>query len=224
MLFVSGHNNQYYSLCLLFCQYTYVYLVAFLDPNSYDGASMLHDIAQAVWFFLPAALANASPIGVAALPGLRRLNAPMDFGKQFRGKPILGHHKTWRGIVTGMVTATLVLWLQQSAVRHYGWAQQVSTGIPYDTLPTLLLGPAMGLGALLGDAVKSFFKRQHGTPSGDTWIPFDQLDYVLGGTLASLPFVRLSLVVYLWLFVVWFASHFLASWLGWKVGLKARPI
>lgn len=185
---------------------------------------MLHDIAQAFWFFLPPALANASPIMVAAVPGLRKFDAPIDFGKRYRGKPILGPHKTWRGIVAGMVTATLVLWLQQLAVQHFGWAAAVSRGIPYESLPILLLGPAFGFGALAGDAIKSFFKRQRNVPSGDTWIPFDQLDYVIGGTVASLPFVTLPLPVYAWIFIIWFGLHFLVSWLGWKVGLKAKPI
>jgi len=189
----------------------------------YDEA-MLHDIAQAVWFFLPAALANASPIGMAALPVARNWNAPVDFGKTFRGKPLLGPHKTWRGIITGMVVATIVLWLQQLAVRHFGWAASAGRGIPYESLPTLLLGPAFGLGALFGDAVKSFFKRQRGTASGDTWIPFDQLDYVIGGVVFSLPFVTLRFAVYVWIFIIWFGFHFAASWFGWKVGLKSQPI
>jgi len=185
---------------------------------------MLHDIAQAAWFFLPAALANASPIGMAALPVVKHWNAPVDFHKRFRGKPILGPHKTWRGILTGMVVATIVLWLQQLAVTHFGWAASAGRGIPYATLPTLLLGPAFGLGALLGDAIKSFFKRQRGTDSGATWIPFDQLDYVIGGVLGSLLFVRLPVVIYAWIFVLWFGLHFAASWFGWKVGLKSSPI
>ena len=48
---------------------------------------------------------------------------------------------------------------------------------------TLLLSFYLGLGALLGDLVKSFFKRKIGIKSGEPWIIFDQIDYVIGGLI-----------------------------------------
>ncbi|HET6925113.1 MAG TPA: CDP-archaeol synthase [Candidatus Saccharimonadales bacterium] len=185
---------------------------------------MLHNIALAFWFFLPPALANATPIGVAALPYVKRWDAPMDFGKSFQGWRILGPHKTWRGLIAGMLSSTIALWLQQLAYDHTGWGASIGHGVPYNTLPTLVLGPLFGLGALGGDAIKSFFKRRRGTPSGATWLPFDQLDYVVGGTVVSLPFVVLAWPVYVWILVLWFGIHFIASYLGWKAGLKQQPI
>jgi len=35
-------------------------------------------------------------------------------------------------------------------------------------------------GALLGDIVESFFKRRKGIERGKDWIPFDQLDFIIG--------------------------------------------
>ena len=40
-------------------------------------------------------------------------------------------------------------------------------------------------GALLGDIVESFFKRRAGKERGEDWIPFDQLDFLLGALFLS---------------------------------------
>jgi CDP-2,3-bis-(O-geranylgeranyl)-sn-glycerol synthase len=185
---------------------------------------MLHDILFALWFMLPVAGANVTPIFSAATPGLRHLNAPIDNGRTFRGKRIFGSHKTWRGLVTGIIAATLTLWLQQEAVSHYHWARELAGGVDYSALSTLILGPLFGIGALGGDAAKSFFKRQRGIEPGRSWLPFDQLDYIIGGVLVSLPFVTVSAPRYAWIAVIWFLMHLLASFIGGSVGLKERRL
>jgi CDP-2,3-bis-(O-geranylgeranyl)-sn-glycerol synthase len=40
-------------------------------------------------------------------------------------------------------------------------------------------------GALLGDITESFFKRRVGKQRGEDWIPFDQLDFILGVLVLS---------------------------------------
>lgn len=186
---------------------------------------MLHDILFALWFLLPAALANSAPIFAQKLPGIRNLSAPIDGGRTFRGVELLGKHKTWRGIVSGVIVSTLILWLQQLAVAHFSWAYSLtSPEVNYAALPILLLGPLFGLGALGGDAVKSFFKRQRRIPSGRSWLPWDQLDYIIGGILVSLPFVVLRPILYVWIIILWFGMHLLASYVGYKTGFKDSPI
>jgi CDP-2,3-bis-(O-geranylgeranyl)-sn-glycerol synthase len=185
---------------------------------------MLKDILFALWFFLPAGLANATPIFVAKMPGLTRLNAPIDCGYSYRGRRIFGSHKTWRGLVSGIVAATLVLFLQQLAVRHFGWAQHLTDVVDYQHLPTFVMGPLFALGALGGDAIESFFKRQRDTPPGQGWFPFDQIDYIVGGAVATMPFVRLSVLQYIWLVFIWLATHLIASYIGFLLHLKERPI
>src|SRR4051794_37558808 len=121
---------------------------------------MLKEIFFALWFFAPAGAANVMPILVAPIPWLKRFNAPMDFGLAFRGKRVLGSHKTWRGLISGVLAALLALWLQQLMVAHIGWLHEWTRQVDYASLPTLILGPLFGLGALGGDAIESFFKRQ----------------------------------------------------------------
>jgi CDP-2,3-bis-(O-geranylgeranyl)-sn-glycerol synthase len=185
---------------------------------------MLEIIFVAIWFFLPAGAANVTPIFAAKIPGLRKLNYPIDCYKTWRGIRLLGDHKTWRGLIVGVVAATLVLWLQQILVAEAGWLHQLTRVIDYAGLPTLIVGPLFGLGALGGDAIESFLKRQRGVPPGQAWFPFDQTDYIIGGALATMPFVRLSFFHYVWVTVIWFGVHLAASYAGYLLGLKDEPI
>jgi CDP-2,3-bis-(O-geranylgeranyl)-sn-glycerol synthase len=184
---------------------------------------MARDAFLAIWFLLPAAVANMTPIFFARLPVVRAWDAPLDFGRRLNGRELLGSHKTWRGLISGTVVAMLIFWLQQLIYSHSSWLQQVCAGLDYSSLP-LLLGPLLGFGALAGDALKSFFKRQLQIPSGKSWFPFDQLDYIVGALLVSLCFVILPLSVYIWIVVIWFVTHLIVSYVGWRLGLKEAPI
>ena len=73
--------------------------------------------------------------------------------------------------------APLVLELQALAYRA-GHAREIAL-IDYGNC-SLWLGVSMGAGTGVGDAVKSFFKRQIGIAPGASWIGFDQLDFFVG--------------------------------------------
>ncbi|MDQ5884847.1 MAG: CDP-2,3-bis-(O-geranylgeranyl)-sn-glycerol synthase, partial [Patescibacteria group bacterium] len=81
-----------------------------------------------------------------------------------------------------------------------------------------------GIGALFGDAIESFFKRQRGIKPGDGWFPFDQTDYIIGGALATMPFIKLSILQYFILIIIWLIIHLIASFIGFKLHLKEKPI
>jgi len=185
---------------------------------------MLDEILFALWFFLPAGMANMIPIPVSKIPGLRHLDAPIDLGATFRGKRVFGSHKTWRGLIAGIVAATLTLWLQQYLVGHSAWVQSFTDQVDYAALPVLIVGPLFAIGALGGDAIESFFKRQRGIAPGRGWFPFDQTDYIIGGAIATMPFVDLSITQYVWLLAIWLVIHVLATIAGYFMGLKERPI
>ncbi|HEY8999609.1 MAG TPA: CDP-archaeol synthase [Candidatus Saccharimonadales bacterium] len=184
----------------------------------------MHNVLLALWFFAPAGVANMMPVFVAKMPVLKNWNAPMDGGKSYRGIRIFGSHKTWRGFIAGIIFATITLGIQQVLVIHQPWAANFTKSISYRTLPTLVVGPLFGIGALGADAIESFFKRQRRIPPGHGWFPFDQSDYVVGGALATAPYVRLSIMEYVWLLVLWLAASLLASYIGFKLGFKERPI
>jgi CDP-2,3-bis-(O-geranylgeranyl)-sn-glycerol synthase len=184
----------------------------------------MKELFFAVWFFLPAGIANAAPIFVAKMPGLRAWNAPIDGGRTYRGQRILGAHKTWRGLVVGILTATLTLWLQQIGAAHSGWLHDWTSQVSYAGLPTLIVGPLFGLGALGGDAIESFFKRQRKVAPGHGWFPFDQTDYIIGGALVTAPYIQLHFLQYVELLLIWLLVHVVASYIGFLLHLKERPI
>lgn len=185
---------------------------------------MIQDILLAFWFLLPAAIANAAPVFGPVLPLIKHWNTPIDGGRTLRGHRLFGEHKTWRGLLCGIAAATLTLWLQQLAFNHAAWAQYLSGPVDYAMLPVLLLGPLFAIGALGGDVIESFFKRQRGIKSGGTWVPFDQIDYIIGAIIVSLPFAIFSVSQYVWMLVLWFLMHLLFSYAGWVIGVKKRPI
>ncbi len=144
-------------------------------------------ILGALWLFLPAYVANMSPVFSSKL--LRKWNTPIDFRAMHKdGKRVLGDGKTWRGLLVGGliagVTAVLMarfpLWVLPDL--DFGLAAGSSL---YDVF---LFGFMMGFGALLGDAVESYAKRRRNLERGAAWIPFDQLDFVVFGLLFIFAF------------------------------------
>lgn len=174
----------------------------------------MNDWWEAFWFFLPAGFANMAPVLAAKIPGLSSWNTPVDFSKSWRGIRIFGDHKTWRGIVSGTLFAAFIGWIQY---RFIGSS-------PEPTWFILLATATMGFGALLGDAVKSFAKRRRKIPSGNAWIPFDQLDYIIGGILAVSIFIQPSAEEVLRIFIIYFGLHLVVSYLGYLAGFKKKPI
>jgi CDP-2,3-bis-(O-geranylgeranyl)-sn-glycerol synthase len=186
------------------------------------------DFLLALIFFLPAGLANASPIFANKIPILNRWEAPLDFGKSYKGMRIFGEHKTWRGVLFGVVIGGLTVWLE----RKVWWEMYPTRSSLWLSVERmmhfssnyLLVGCLLAFGALLGDAIESFFKRRKGIESGKSWFPFDQTDYIIGGLLVVSPLVIFTLKGYLIILAVWTGMHLIGSYVGYIVGLKERPI
>jgi len=185
---------------------------------------MINEILFALWFFVPAGFANAAPVFANKIPKSDWLARPMDFGKHFRGKRIFGEHKTFRGLLAGIVVAEITIVLQRYLYDHSSWFHSVSRDLNYDKINIYLLGFLFAVGALGFDAIKSFFKRQVGVKPGKTWFPFDQIDFIVGGLLLSSIVVDLPHSSYLWIGLIWFLLHPASTFVGWLVGLKDSPI
>ena len=184
---------------------------------------MLHDILFVLWFFLPAGLANATPIFAAQLPYLKDWSFPLDGYMTFRGKRVFGEHKTLRGLLSGILVGVVTAYLQ---VVLYEQLPLVRTfvSLDYTAIHPLLLGALAYTGALAGDALKSFVKRQGGVAPGKRWFPWDQLDYILGGIVFTCWYVPLSFSHYLLLGLVWFLLHPLSTFIGYELKLKESPV
>tara|TARA_Y100000310_G_scaffold332967_1_gene409566 strand:- start:627 stop:1097 length:471 start_codon:yes stop_codon:yes gene_type:complete len=145
------------------------------------------------------------------------LNSPVDFGKKFKGKPIFGKNKTWRGIIIAPFMGLLIFFLQQ---QLYGVELFRNLSLIEYSHFSIWFGFVMGLGAILGDLVKSYFKRQEGIKSGKSWPIYDQIDFVAGGLLFSFFFhVPDALVA----FIIFLASpvlHFLVNTVAFRLGIR----
>ena len=174
-----------------------------------------HEVLRVLWLFVPAYLANMSPVLVQGC--FQRLATPIDAGRSFRGKRILGDHKTWRGILAGIVVGTVVYELQR-LVHAAGFVPGLAL-FDYADDP-VLPGFLMGLGTGVGDAVKSFFKRRVDIAPGASWPVFDQLDFLAGAYLfVSLVHVPPLLPTLACLPIV-LAGSIAVTAIGWALGLK----
>jgi CDP-2,3-bis-(O-geranylgeranyl)-sn-glycerol synthase len=176
---------------------------------------MTHEILQTLWFFVPAYLANMAP--VLAQGHLQWLDRPLDGGRTWRGTRIFGAHKTWRGIVAGTVVGVAAV-AAQRLIYDAGWLRALAAVDYGDT--TLLLGVLLGLGTGIGDAIKSFFKRRLAIAPGETWLGFDQLDFMVGAFVAALPVHAPSFPAFVLCLPIVMGGTILVTIVGYELGLK----
>ncbi len=177
-------------------------------------------IIQCVWFSIPMYVANSVPVVVKRIPFL---NIPIDMGKIWRGKPIFGSHKTVRGFVSGTLSAIIVVYIQKILFLQGGIWESLSI-VDYEMFPFALFGFLIGFGALAGDAIESFFKRRVGIDSGEPWIVFDQIDYVIGALLfVSILYIP-SIFHVITILIVGIIGSFIASYVGYYMCLKDSKV
>lgn len=184
---------------------------------------MLNNLLAALWFFWPAGHANMMPVFAAKIPALKRFAQPIDGGRMLHGKRLFGDHKTWRGFIFAFLATIPLVWAQVWAFENWQWIRDISY-IDYSALNILQWSFLMSFGALGGDLIKSFFKRRVNVAPGESWFPFDQLDYVFGGLIASMAVIRLSIGDYVLLVVVWFVAHLITVRIGHQINLRDQPI
>ena len=163
-------------------------------------------IFQCLYYFLPAYVANMTPVFVRKLPFLHH---PIWSRK-------LGPHKTWRGLLLGTLAGTIVFGLQRQA---YLMGFTSLALLDYADF-SLGYGISMAGGALLGDVIKSYYKRKAQIPPGKSWIPWDQLDFVLGGIAGVAFLYAMNITVVLILVLASPALHVLVNYLGYLLGMK----
>ena len=144
-----------------------------------------HYFLELLWLFLPAGCANM----LAGLSKhIRFLDYPVDFAKTWRGKRIFGDHKTWRGFFFGLLASLIMVYVQREL------ADQTTNYnlINYQEINIYLFGLLAGLGALLGDLLRSFFKRRKDVAPGKIWFPWDQVDWIIGAIIFISFYIPLS--------------------------------
>lgn len=174
---------------------------------------MIEIIIQTFWLLLPAGFANMAPVLFKWIPFI---NHPVDFNKKFRDKPIFGKNKTYRGFLFGILTAILIVFIQKNL---YEYTSSISL-INYSEINVFLLGFLMGFGALFGDLIESFFKRQMGIDSGKPWFPFDQTDWVIGSLIFAVFYVNIEIKIIAVSILLFGILHPIINLIGYYLGIK----
>ncbi len=174
---------------------------------------VLHYLAQCVWYLLPMGVANIAP--VLMRNRVQFLAIPVD---QLVGKRgFFGSHKTVRGIVFAVVFGAIAFWWQQ-LVSALPWASNLGF-FEYPKM-SLWFGVLAGFGAIMGDLFRSAFKRRLHIQPGGRFVPWDQLDYLFGGMLLTVPFFQPTFGVALTTLAVGFLLHVAVSRIGYLLGMK----
>ncbi len=165
-------------------------------------------IVEALKFIFPAYCANGTPV-------LAGGGTKMDFGRNFRdGKRIFGNNKTFRGFFFGWGVGFLV-----------GLIEGFVFG--FDNYP-VLFAVLIPLGALLGDLMGAFIKRRLDIAPGGLLSIVDQIDFVVGAVVFSLPLALinwsgLTWEVILTVLLITPPIHLFTNFLAYKLKLKKNP-
>lgn len=157
-------------------------------------------IVESLILIFPAYCANAAP--VLAGGGLS-----LDFGRNFvDGRRIFGKNKTFRGFFFGLTIGILV-----------GLIDFFLFGFPWQFI---VLSP---LGALLGDLTGAFVKRRLDIPPGGLLPIVDQIDFVIGAIIFTLPLMIISIEVAVAMLIITPPIHLLTNFAAYKLKLKSNP-
>jgi len=184
-------------------------------------------IVETVYLILPLLVAGAVHAPVIKKNLLPSLARPLDLGRTFRGEPVFGANKTWRGVILMSSVAVLVV-LGQSRLYALAPFRGISI-VDYSETSSLLLGLALGVSYSLAELPNSFVKRRLGIPPGGVsrgravvQYVLDQADSAIGGTLALAIVLGLGWDTLLLVFAVGFLLHVVMDQLFFLCAVKRR--
>ena len=155
---------------------------------------------RAAWLTAPILLAGLAHVAVITLdlaPGLAR---PIDAGRRWRGRPLLGANKTWRGFVV-MPAATAMTIAAQQILAARSPRLAALAPLAARAPSAWVVGAICGAAYVVAELPNSFVKRRLGIAPG-TSAPHarmaqyivDQLDSVVGCALAIRTFYAIETV------------------------------
>lgn len=153
-------------------------------------------MAETVYIFLPAYIANATPVIFGG-------GKPLDGGRTWRDdRPLFGNHKTVRGTIVGIAAGTAVGLVQ------------------FEPLHGLLLA----VGAISGDIAVSFVKRRLKLRPGAPFPIADQLGFIivalaLASVMPSPPTWKRAIAILLATIPI----HIITNFFAWLLKLKKEP-
>ncbi len=137
------------------------------------------------------------------------------------GKRIFGDGKTVRGFCCGIFAGVL------AGAGQIALQGAIPPGVVPDHTPLSVV--LLATGALLGDLVKSFFKRRRGMDRGTKWPVADMYDLVAGSLLLALVLdpgwvlSAVTLPVLVAILILTPVLHRGANLIGYMIGVKKEP-
>lgn len=188
---------------------------------------MLQEMFRLAYLFFPM-LIGAIVHGLCLRYGwLAWMAVPVDRGAHWRGKPVFGRNKTWRGILTVAASTTVTVSLQARVLHGYDFFQTLEVG-DYASFQPELMGFAFGFCAQLSELPNSFLKRRLGIAPGKGtrgvreifFYVLDQVDLLAGSWIALAFFIpvtpaRVALSIVLILII-----HQVLSITGYFLGMR----
>jgi CDP-2,3-bis-(O-geranylgeranyl)-sn-glycerol synthase len=175
------------------------------------------------WLMLPSFLPNSAAVVFGG-------GAPVDLGRSWRGKRLLGDGKTWRGLVGGICAGISLGIIQLYIAFPFDRLDYFGFGGFPENLGVVV---ALAAGSLLGDMAGSFVKRRLDIGRGAKAPLMDQYTFLLGSfLLALLAFPDWVLdnfwrndgwVSLLAVLVITPLLHRGVNIIGYKMGLKKVP-
>jgi len=176
----------------------------------------LETVVFAFWAMLPAYVPN----NAAVLAGGGR---PIDGGRVWDDRRVLGDGKTWRGTAVGTLAGVALAVALNAAGPTVADALGVS-------LPVFgVAAVTLAFGAMVGDITASFLKRRTGRERGAPFPGIDQLDFVVGAlglTLVVRPgwfFETFTIPVLAVVLVLTPVLHVGTNVVAYYIGVKDEP-
>jgi len=157
------------------------------------------------------------------------LAIPIDGGRMFRGRPILGENKTLRGFV--MIPAAALAFAALATIISLPQGAPPATLWQLTPVGYAALGAWAGFGFMAAELPNSFVKRQLGILPGQApasrltktiCFTIDHIDSIVGMLAAVTLAVHTPWMTWLWVLILGPAIHLLFSWWLFRLGVNGR--
>jgi hypothetical protein len=197
-----------------------------VKPDQVNGGG--RTLLRATWLVLPVVVGGLGHVAVLKTNVLRSLAVPIDNGARWRGRPVFGANKTWRGIVLMTGLTALASGTQAALVRRCRWTSALEV-LQSARVNACLAGALCGLAYCLAELPNSFVKRQldiapgaRATRASRLQYVADQADSVAGCLLALRLLYRAAASELFTAFALGMTIHIGIDQLIYAIGVKSR--
>ncbi|MDD4244581.1 MAG: CDP-2,3-bis-(O-geranylgeranyl)-sn-glycerol synthase [Candidatus Methanomethylophilaceae archaeon] len=176
-----------------------------------------------LWVFVPALLPNPAAVIFGG-------GKPVDFGRTWKGKRILGDGKTWRGLFGGAFAGVAIGLMQIGIAYLFDSPDLWGFGPLWSSIGILF---TLSFGAVLGDMGGSVIKRRMGKERGAEMPILDQYDFLIGAFLLTALFYPnwiysvyiegWNILALIFLLLITYMLHRVVNIIGYKAGVKNEP-